>query len=405
MKIAMVSEHASPLAVLGGADAGGQNVHVAALAQELARRGHDVVVYTRRDDPQLDDRVPLGEGVTVEHLSAGPAAPVAKDDLLPYLPALSRELGKRLKQTRPDVLHSHFWMSGLAALAAGRPLGIPVVQTFHALGSVKRREQGKADTSPSDRIARERDICRGAARIIASCSEERGELVRMGVPDSRIDIVPSGVDLELFRATGPVAPRTDRPRLVVIGRLVPRKGVDDAIRALRWLPEAELLVAGGPGADDLLGDAEVVRLVKLASEEGVLERVQMLGRVEHLKLPTLIRSADVVVCLPWYEPFGIVPLEAMACAVPVVGSAVGGLLDTIVHGETGVLVPPRRPRRAAAAIGRLLQNNACRVRLGANGHRRMREFTWDKVAGRTEQTYVRAASLAGSDASVEESVS
>jgi glycosyltransferase involved in cell wall biosynthesis len=393
MKIAMVSEHASPLAVLGGADAGGQNVHVAALAHELCRRGHQVVVYTRRDDEDLPTRVLIGSGVVVEHLDAGPPRAVPKDELLPFVPVLARRLADRLAEHRPDVVHAHFWMSGLASVAAAPPLGVPVVQTFHALGSVKRREQGRSDTSPAERISRERDICRSAQRIIASCTDEREELVRLGVDSRQVDVVPSGVDLDLFCVEGPVAPRNERQRLLAVGRLVPRKGVDDVIRALRWLPDVELLIAGGPDADDLYGDAEVVRLWKLAAEEGVEERVQLLGRVDHGKLPALIRSADAVVCLPWYEPFGIVPLEAMACGVPVVGSAVGGLLDTIVDGQTGLLVPPRRPRRAAAAIGRLLADDARRARLGANGHRRSSRFTWERVAEMTEATYRRAISM------------
>ncbi|MCU1657118.1 MAG: glycosyltransferase family 1 protein, partial [Pseudonocardiales bacterium] len=181
MRVAMMSEHASPLAALGGVDAGGQNVHVAALASALADRGNDVVVYTRRDDPHLPERVELRAGVVVEHLDAGPPAPIPKDDLLPYVPAMAADLRRRLRRSNPPaVVHAHFWMSGLAALAATQELDVPVVQTFHALGSVKRRFQGAADTSPAGRIAAERHIARSARRILASCTDEVRELVQLG---------------------------------------------------------------------------------------------------------------------------------------------------------------------------------------------------------------------------------
>ena len=148
----MVSEHASPLATLGGVDAGGQNVHVAALAAALARRGASVVVHTRRDDPALPRRVRTGQGVTVDHVPAGPAEVVSKDTLLPYMDAFAADLHRQWSRRRPDVVHAHFWMSGYAALEAARPLGIPVVMTFHALGVVKRRHQGSRDTSPPERL-------------------------------------------------------------------------------------------------------------------------------------------------------------------------------------------------------------------------------------------------------------
>lgn len=387
----MVSEHASPLAALGGVDAGGQNVHVAALAGALAQRGHDVVVYTRRDSAELPERLQLADGVLVEHLDAGPARPVPKDELLPHLPQLAADLAPRLRGFAPDVVHGHFWMSGVAALRATRDLEVPVVQTFHALGSVKRRFQGVCDTSPPGRLRLESDVAQQVERIIASCTDEARELARIGASRARMDVVPSGVDARLFRPDGPVAPRSKGSRLVVIGRLVPRKGVDDAIRALRWLPDSELVVVGGPDARLLGSDPEVRRLRQLADAQQVRDQVHFVGRVPHQELPRLIRSADVVVCLPWYEPFGIVPLEAMACGVPVVGSAVGGLLDTVVPGVTGVLLPPHQPKAAARAIRSLLDDPSRRRRYGAAGTDRSGLYTWERIAALTEQSYQRAA--------------
>jgi len=394
MRIAMVSEHASPLAVLGGADAGGQNVHVAALAAALAGLGHTVVVHTRRDDARLPPRVALGPGVEIDHVDAGPAAVVPKDALLPFMDRFAAVLHRRWRVERPHVVHAHFWMSGRAALAAAAPLGVPVVQTFHALGVVKRRHQGGADTSPPERIAVERRLAAGADGIIATCRDEVAELVALGTSRRRVRVVPCGVDLARFTPTGPAEPRPPgRRRIVALGRLVPRKGVDDAIAALGALPDAELIVAGGPDPAALGDDPEVTRLAALAVRLGVAGRVVFRGRIAHDAVPALLRSADVAVAVPWYEPFGIVPLEAMACGVPIVASAVGGHLDTVQHGATGVLVPPRRPDALARTLAALLADDARRVRLGTAGRARVRRrYGWDHVARATLAAY---ADLAG----------
>jgi D-inositol-3-phosphate glycosyltransferase len=385
----MVSEHASPLAALGGADAGGQNVHVAALSAALARRGAEVVVHTRRDDPALPPRVAVAPGVTVEHVDAGPPVPIAKDELLPHIDDLAARLRQSWRADPPDVVHAHFWMSGLAALAAGRPLGLPVVQTFHALGVVKRRHQGAKDTSPPSRLRDEQFLAREADRIVATCSDEVFELVRMGADLRRVTVVPCGVDLGLFRPDGPAEPRDPgRSRLLVVSRLVERKGIGDVITALAELPETELVVAGGPPARRLAEDPEARRLAALAERLGMAARVQLRGQVEPGDLPALYRSADLVVCVPWYEPFGIVPLEAMACGVPVVASAVGGLVDSVVDGVAGVHVPPRRPDLLAGVLAGLLADPARRAALGAAGARRARRrYGWDRIARGTLQVY------------------
>ena len=401
MRIAMVSEHASPLAVLGGVDAGGQNVHVAELARALARRGVEVVVHTRRDDSSLPRRVQLAPGVEVDHVDAGPPCELPKDELLPYMDAFAEELQALWADERPDAVHSHFWMSGLAALDAAQPLRIPVAHTFHALGSVKRRHQGLNDTSPRGRIGMERGIARRADRIVATCGDEVLELLRMGADRQRITVVPCGVDRAFFSPEVEPEPRPagGPARLVMATRLVERKGVADVVRALRALPGTELHVAGGPGAAGLDADPEAIRLRALAAELGVADRLVLRGRVERGALPGLLRSADVVVCAPWYEPFGIVPLEAMACGVPVVATGVGGQLDSVAHEETGLHVPPRDPEALARAIGELLGDPGRRAALGAAGVRRVRRrFGFDRVAAASHGVYedlVRAPVGAG----------
>jgi len=390
MRVAMVSEHASPLAMLGGVDAGGQNVHVAALSTALARRGVEVVVHTRRDDPDLPGRVAFAPGVTVEHVDAGPAGPVGMDELLPYMDEFSGRLRRSWQADPPDLVHAHFWMSGRASLAAGHPLGLPVVQTFHALGVVKRRHYGTRDTSPHERIGEEAAIVRRADAIVATCSDEVFELARMGADLHRITVVPCGVDLALFTPAGPAEARPARPvhRLVVVSRLVQRKGIGNAITALGSVPGAELVIAGGPDAARLGDHPEARRLAALAAKAGVADRVRFRGRVDRREVPGLLRSADAVVCVPWYEPFGIVPLEAMACGAPVVASAVGGLVDTVVDGVTGLHVPPRRPDLLAEALGSLLGDPDRRVALGRAGARRARRrYGWDRIAGATLDVY------------------
>jgi glycosyltransferase involved in cell wall biosynthesis len=390
MKIDLVSEHASPLAAIGGVDAGGQNVHVAALAEGLARRGHDVTVFTRRDDEALPEQVVVQAGYNVVHVPAGPARVVPKDDLLRHMPEFASVLRRTWTVHPPDVVHAHFWMSGLASVAGSACLEtpVPVLQTFHALGSVKRRHQGAADTSPAQRVELERSLCRNVAHVVATCSDEVFELRRLGLPSERASIVPCGVDTTLFTPRGPVAPRNGRPRLLVLGRVVERKGQDDAVRALRAVPDAELVVVGGPPAGELDADPEVRRLRAVAEEAGVADRVVFAGAVARCDVPAWVRSADVVLAVPWYEPFGITPLEAMACGRPVVATAVGGLVDTVVDGRTGELVPPRDPDRLGEVLAALLADDDRRAAYGAAGVRRARaRYRWSRVVADTEAVY------------------
>jgi glycosyltransferase involved in cell wall biosynthesis len=398
MKIAIVSEHASPLATLGEVDAGGQNVHVDELSAALTRAGHEVTVYTRRDSGDRPERVRMPAGYRVVHVPAGAPQHIPKDELLPHMGEFATALEREWNAERPDVVHAHFWMSGLASVVAARALGLPVVQTFHALGVVKRRYQGTRDTSPAERIRLERLVGRTASRVAATCSDEVFELVRMGVPRARVSVVPCGVDVERFAPQGHRPQRGQRHRIVAVGRLVPRKGFDIAIAALRSLPETELIIAGGPEQGRIGEDDEARRLLACAEHHGVAERTWLAGQIARTDMPALLRSADAVVCTPWYEPFGMVPLEAMACGVPVVAAAVGGLTDTVVDGVTGVHVPPKRPDAVATAVRRLLGDNALREAYGIAGADRARcRYSWDRVAADTCRLYERisAAALAG----------
>lgn len=394
MRIAMVSEHASPLAVLGGEDAGGQNVHVDALARGLAARGHEVVVHTRRDAPDLPEFVELTPGVIVHHVDAGPAEPVPKDEFGPFLPQFAAELTKQWEKHRPDIIHAHFWMSGVVSLQGADLLDIPCAITYHALGVVKRRHQAEADTSPDTRIPAERQLLKRMSRVIATCSDEVRELSEMGGDESRIDVVPCGVDSTMFRPApqgeSDVVPtaRQERHRIITLSRLVPRKGVGEVIEMLEYLDDVELTVAGGPDAARLDQDKEVQRLRSLAEQRGVADRVTFVGAVDREHIPELLAETDLAVVLPWYEPFGIVPLEVMSCGKPLVGSAVGGLLDTVSDGETGLLVPARQPQSAAAAVRELLDEPALRARMGRAALAKVEKlYDWSRVCEATEAVY------------------
>jgi glycosyltransferase involved in cell wall biosynthesis len=386
VKIALVSEHASPLAILGGVDSGGQNVYVAALARELTRRGNEVVVFTRRCSRVSPPTVSI-DGYTVEHITAGPPTEVPKDELLPHMGEFADRLHEALRDGAFDLVHAHFWMSGLAACAAAKPLGIPVVQTFHALGSVKRRHQGHRDTSPASRIALERRLCREVDHVIATCTDEVAELYNLGLPAGRVSVIPCGVDTDLFRPSGA---DFKTPRFATVGRLVERKGVADAIAALAEVPEANLVVAGGSSARSILEDNEARRLGRLAERLGVRRRVRFVGSLPRGEVARLMSRSLAVISVPWYEPFGIVPVEAMACGRAVIGTGVGGLLDTVDEGVTGTLVEPRRPDQIAEAMRELMADPTKASSWGRSGRRKaVREYRWDRVAEAVEGVYLR----------------
>jgi glycosyltransferase involved in cell wall biosynthesis len=384
MKIAVVSAHVSPLAALSGAGSNGQRVQAAELAKTLGRRGHQVTVYTRRDSATLPARVSAGTGVTVEHVPAGPAEPMPTEKQLRYMPEFGGYLADRWLRERPDVVHAHYWTSGMAALAGARNLGIPVTQTFHSLGVVQRRYEGSGDANPGARIRLEVAIARDADAVVATCSDQLSELAKLGVPRRSISVVPGGVDTDEFTPDGPAARRGDSPRLLTVSRPAEHKGLETTLRALTAVPDAELVIAGGPPKAQLRNDREYRRLSKLASSLGVADRVTFCGRVGHQDMPALLRSADLLINVPSSESFGTATLEAMACGTPVVASAVGGHNDTVVDGSTGALVPPREPDALARKIRDLLASPMLLQGYGiAAADRAKSRYSWDRIGQET----------------------
>lgn len=365
--------------------------HVTELSAALLRLEHDVTVYMRQEARSR----PAGDRIVT--IPAGPARPASDEEVLPQLGKFAQALRKHWAVSPPEVVHAHGWMSGLVALSAVKGTDVPVVATFHTLGEIERRRSGTDEVRPAQRAGAERMLGREARWIAASSSDELAELVRMGVSRTRISVVPGGVDLRTFVPEGKRMPRGEYPhRLVAAGELLPHRGFVTAIAALRALPDTELMIAGGPDSRRLHTDEHAQLLRSFAEEMGVAGQVRLIGRVSRVEMPALLRSADAVVCTPWYESFGTVALEAMACGVPVVASAVGGLADTVVDGVTGRLVPPRKPRELAAVLRHLLAHRTQREQFGAAGRdRASTRYSWDRVAAETVRSYERAGATDG----------
>jgi glycosyltransferase involved in cell wall biosynthesis len=365
------------------------------LARAVAARGHEVRVYTRRDGPSRRNTGRLADGVTVERVPAGPATALAPDELLPFMGDFGRWLADRWSAGsgfRPDVVHAHFWTSGLAALTATAGARRPVVVTFHALGSTQRRYGAETDAGPVNRIGLERTLGQLADRVVAQCDEEVEELTRLGVPRANVYIAPSGVDTDRFRPDGRAAPRAaGLRRILSVGRLDEHKGYEDLIRAMRWVPMAEVVIVGGPVPGELDADPQARRLNAVAARAGVADRVRILGSVPAADLPAWYRSADVLCCPSWYEPFGLPALEAMACGVPVVTYAVGGPAESVIDGVTGVHVRPRDLRGLARALRGLLTDEVRRISYASAAVDRVRSrYTWTRTAEDIERVYESA---------------
>ena len=404
-RIALISEHASPLAPPGGIDSGGQNVYVAQLARHLAALGREVDVFTRRDHPGLPEVAPQGRGYRVIHVPAGPPTPVRKEDLLPFMDEFAAWVIRFARRRPYDLTHANFFMSALVGGALKEATGTPLVVTFHALGRVRLLHQREADAFPPARLAIEDEAVAAADRIIAECPQDAADLLdHYGADPGKLATIPCGFDPNEFGPVPRAAARAQLglddagPILLQLGRMVPRKGVDTVVRALARLRRdhaiaARLLIVGGdsPSPDPRL-TPEIGRLMALAEAEGVADQVTFVGARGRAVLRDYYSAADVFVTTPWYEPFGITPVEAMACGTPVVGSNVGGIKETVVDGVTGYLVPPADPAALADRLARMLADPALLRTLGRQARRRARDgYTWASIARRVAAVYDEVA--------------
>ncbi|HEX2914053.1 MAG TPA: glycosyltransferase [Chloroflexia bacterium] len=429
-KIAMLSVHTCPQAVLGGKEAGGMNVYVRELSKELGRRGLDVDIFTRSQNPITTFTHTLGENVRVIHLPAGPLKPYNKNDVFRHLPEFVENI--RLFQSHSsegrsyDLIHGHYWLSGWAGLMLRKKWRIPVVQMFHTLAHLKNDiARSEDEREPLFRAEREGEIMRHVDRIIAATTVEKAQLNwRYGAPAEKIDTIPCGVDLRLFRPVNRASARAlvservpglkAKHLVLLVGRIEPIKGVDVLIEAVRQLkasrelsgrpvgPEdLQVLVVGGgasngpttksgrslalPGVQQ--DNPEAVRLHKQVQDLGLAEQVLFVPSQPQELMPYFYSAADIVVMSSRYESFGMAALEAQACGTPVIASNVGGLPSAVQDGYSGILVEPGVPEELAGGLAQLLEKPELRLQLGQQAALRAEQFGWRAIADNVIEVY------------------
>ncbi len=406
MRIAMLSVHSSPLARLGGKEAGGMNVYVRELARELGSRGVPVDIFTRSQDRLAPTIEPMSCGVRVINLHTGPAAPYEKDWVLTYLPEFVSRVrcfaeGEDLSY---DLIHSHYWLSGEAALRLRRSWGVPVMHMFHTLGAMKNSiARSNEETETLRRVAIERRLMQEVDTVVAATTLDRAQMAwHYGADTERVRVVPCGVDLRRFQPQDRAAARArlglpaDEELLICVGRMEPLKGMDALIRALALLAEQEparrsrrrvLLVGGDDESRPGEWNSEQRRLNALRHQLGVADRVSFLGAKPQEQLPDYFAAADVVAVPSHYESFGMAALEALACGSLVIASNAGGLALTIEDGRSGLLFPPDDHAALAGLIRQTLADGAYAESLRAGARRRAAEYGWPTVARRIAAIY------------------
>jgi D-inositol-3-phosphate glycosyltransferase len=415
--LAVLSMHTSPLAQPGTGDGGGMNVYVRELSAALARAGVICEVFTRAWDPSQPAIVRVEPGFRVHHVPAGPLAPVAKEELPSLVPEFTDGVGARLAQLSVhdvgvDAIHANYWLSGIAGHALKHELEVPLVSTFHTLDRVKaeasREELDAAE--PARRALAEADVIGCSDAVLASCSVEADQLAELyGADPARIDIVAPGVDHAFFRpgdyrqARRAIGMPADVPLLLFVGRIQPLKGLDVAVEALaelvgtgraegsgaggvrRRLADSTLVIVGGPSGPH--GEEELARVSTLIETRGLADRVRFVAPQSHEMLSTYYRAADVCVVPSRSESFGLVALEAAACGIPVVASAVGGLTTLVDHGITGYLVDGRDPAVYAGHVAEIVLDRGRASAMASAAARRARRYTWSVAAARLRRLY------------------
>ena len=405
LRVAMLSVHTCPLAALGGKETGGMNVYVRELSRELGRMGLAVDVFTRSQDASIRRVVPLGDGARVIHLPAGPEQPMARERIHEHLDEFVEgvDAWRRTSGAQYDLVHAHYWLSGVVALALRERWGTPVLQMFHTLGRFKNgAARSLADLEPSLRLDEERRIVAHVDGLVAASAVERRALVdAYGAHSARTAVIPCGVDTGLFHPGDHDDARarvgaTDAPLVLYVGRIAPIKGLEtllDSVARLRARGSAlQLLVVGGEADEPVNGhEADIRRRVDAL---GLRDRVRFVGAQPQETLRDYYLAADVTVLPSYYESFGMVALEAMACGSPVIGSRVGGLATTVRDGVTGFLVPDGDAPALAERIDAVLDDPDLRFRLGREGVQWAARHRWPCVAEAVCREYARLESRA-----------
>ncbi len=419
-RIALISFHTSPLATLGGKDTGGMNVFVRETARELARRNIEVDIFTRSQSAQtlrIDPRI--APNARVIHVPAGPEAPVPKQDLLQHVPAFAdwmcdfaseerRGLISARPQTTPasgyDVIHAHYWLSGLVADSLRKCWGTRFAQTFHTLAKLKNEiAQRPQEMESEERLNNERYLCAAADRLTANTTVEERQLTRFyGADVSRIRIVPPGVDISRFHpieqayAKSVIGAPQHHRIILFAGRIEPLKGIDTLFRAIALLKhEANpafddlcvIVIGGDPSEQGRRDNEEMARLHALRSELGLNDLITFLGARDQETLQFYYAAADCLVMPSHYESFGMVALEAMACGTPVIASDVGGLSQLVRHNRTGLRVPSKDPLALANAARALLSDEALRRAMGHRAACVAEDYSWIRIVDKLIAVY------------------
>ena len=409
MNIAMISYHTCPLAVLGGKHTGGMNVYVRELTRSLGPLDVHVDVFTRSENEHVPHVIhELGYGNRVVHVPAGPEVPLPKAELPRYLPEFSEGVLRFAaeKGLHYDLVHAHYWLSGLAGSELKTRWNVPLVTMFHTLALLKNRVLlDPADREPAERVEGERRVVASSERIVAATRPEAGALVKLyGAEPERVEVIPPGVDVSRFypiqadEAKAAVDLPAGKGVILFVGRIEPLKGVETLLRAFELLERSGLLadfphvlaiIGGDTGSEDGEPDAEMARLQQLADQLGIHHLVMFMGKRGQETLPYYYSAAEMVVVPSHYESFGMVALEAMACGTPVIATRVGGLARLVQNGRTGFVVPDSDPRMLAEAIERLIRDPALRARIGQEGTHYAQRFAWEKISRRVLKLYDR----------------
>ncbi len=407
MRVAMLSYHTCPLATLGGKDTGGMNVYVRDLTRQLGALGVHVDVFTRSQDEHVPHVLhDLGYGNRVVHVPAGPEVPLPKQELATYIPEFVKGIQAftENKGLAYDLIHSHYWMSGVAALDLKATWNVPVVHMFHTLGLMKQRVARAPEEAEGDyRHEGEQEVLRLADKIVAPTRAELAQLQWLyQVNPQKVVVIPPGVDLSRFypiqsdEAKEFIGVRPIDHNLLFVGRIEPLKGIDTLIEAIAIIHQRGIMelfpiclsvIGGDPDLSPETASAEMTRLKAMRERYGLQDMVALLGRRSQDTLPYYYSAADAVVVPSYYESFGMVALEAMACGTPVVASEVGGLAFLVQDGITGYTVPFNDPVALADRLMALIGDATLRQRMGKQAAVFAREYSWEKIAARIVKLY------------------
>jgi D-inositol-3-phosphate glycosyltransferase len=406
LRIAMLSYHTCPLATLGGKDTGGMNVYVRELTRQLGKMGIHVDVFTRSQDEHVPHVLhDLGYGNRVVHVPAGPETPLPKQELAGLIPQFVEGVDAFAKEKgiRYDIIHSHYWMSGIAAASLSDLWGgTPIIHMFHTLGEMKNRiARSEEEREGEYRLEGERQVLRRANRIVVATLAELTQLRFLYKADaSKMVVIPPGVDLGHFypipsdEAKMYVGLKPEDRMVLFVGRIEPLKGVDTLIHAMccltlkdRSRPVHLAIIGGDPSASREKMTAEMKRLQALCDELALGQTVVFLGKRDQDKLPYYYSAAEVLVMPSHYESFGMVALEAMACGTPVIASEVGGLAYLVRDGKTGFTIPAEEPDKLCEKISWLLNDKELHEQMSAQAAEYARDYAWEKIAAQIVDEY------------------